>query len=208
MWAYRCLIAALFASLALHTPVRGQQCDPDYNQRVPFYLAEPYTAEYRERYEWADHREPATEDTRVEAQDSQGRRLARWTSADGSARSQVRDPVAGETITWNTHSTKAKVGSTARPSQSGFPVGGVRIQQEISIRTNHHLVYTNLPVRLLTKAKLCPAEKPGEAPRRARALKPQKWIPSLRFFVLYPRYNAANYLRSKGLKNRTSNDAS
>ena len=109
MWTYRSLIAALFASLALQTPVRGQQCDPDYYERVPLYLAQPYTAEYREKYESADHQEPATEATRVEAQDSQGRRgLERWTSADGG-RFQVRDPVAGETITWTTRSTKAMV---------------------------------------------------------------------------------------------------
>ena len=37
-----------------------------------------------------DHQEPATEGTRVEAQDSQGRRLDRWTSADGSGRSQLQ----------------------------------------------------------------------------------------------------------------------
>lgn len=110
MCAYRCLIAALFASLTLlQTPVQGQQCDPNYYGRVPLYLAQPYTAEYRERYEWADHQEPATENTRVEAQDSQGRRLDRWTTAAGSGRSQVRDPVADVTITWNTSSTKAKV---------------------------------------------------------------------------------------------------
>jgi len=109
MWSYRCLTAALFASMVLQTPVRGQQCDPDYYERVPLYLAQPYMAEYRDKYEAADHPEGATENTRVEAQDSQWRRLDRWTNADGSGRSQVRDPVAGETITWNPRSTKAKV---------------------------------------------------------------------------------------------------
>jgi hypothetical protein len=120
MWAYRYLIAALFASLALQTPVQGQECDPNYYERVPLYLVQPYTAEYRERYEWPDHQESATEDTRVEAQDSQGRHLDRWTSADGSGRSQVRDPVADQTITWNTRSTKAKVVEYPTPVAGRF----------------------------------------------------------------------------------------
>ncbi|HEY6370422.1 MAG TPA: hypothetical protein VIX37_07570 [Candidatus Sulfotelmatobacter sp.] len=46
---------------------------------------------------------------RVVAQDSQGRRLYRWISNDGSSHSQVYDPVAAEEIVWNTSCTKAKV---------------------------------------------------------------------------------------------------
>jgi hypothetical protein len=109
MWPRGVIAVTMLACLAPQTSLRGQECDPNYYGRVPFYLSQPYTAEYRERYESGDHQDPPREDIRVEARDSQGRRLDSWASAGGTSRSQVRDPVAGETITWNASSTKAKV---------------------------------------------------------------------------------------------------
>jgi hypothetical protein len=111
MSARRYITTVFFAALALQISLQAQECDSSY-RRVKFHLRWPYTAQYRERHESIDYEgrtNPPQEDIRVVAEDSQGRHLDRWISADSSSHSQVRDPVAGEGIFWNTISTMAKV---------------------------------------------------------------------------------------------------
>lgn len=105
------ITTALFALLALQGSLQAQECAYTRGWET-FHRLWPYTAEYKEKVESIDYEgkpNPPHEHTRVVTQDSQGRRLDRWISADGSSHSQVSDPVAGEGIFWNTGSTKAKV---------------------------------------------------------------------------------------------------
>lgn len=112
MGARRRIITAVIATLVLKILAQAQVCNLDRTRQGPTHLLWPYTAEYREKIESADYEgrpKPIHEHIRVVAQDSQGRHLDRWVGADGNSHSQIRDPVAGEEIFWNTSSAKAKV---------------------------------------------------------------------------------------------------
>lgn len=111
MWTRRYIITALLTVMALQTSLQAQDCSPKRGWGA-LHLLWPYTAEYRERNEYTDNEgrpSPAQQSVRVVAQDSQGRHLDRWTNSSGNSSSYVSDPVAAETIVWNTSTAKAKI---------------------------------------------------------------------------------------------------
>jgi hypothetical protein len=108
MCACRYLTVTVFAALALQALLQGQQCAPSSGRKA-FHPGWPYTAQYREK------QRPPLEAVVVVAEDSQGRFLYRYTSADGRSTSTVYDPVAAQEVQWDTSSMKAKILKYATP---------------------------------------------------------------------------------------------
>jgi hypothetical protein len=169
----RYITTAVVALLALQVSLQAQECGSGRG-REQFHLVWSYTAEYREKHDYAGRPNPPQEDIRVVAQDSQGRHLDRWISADGSSQSQDRDPVAAEGILWNTSSTKAKVVRTPAPvagRRSCWEGPSSRDSERHQSRDEPHVGWS--------KFSCAPAEQHQaqcrdacEAERRANALPP------------------------------------
>lgn len=178
MWVSRYTTTTVLAALSLQLSVQSQECSSERG-RGQFHLFWPYTAEYREKHESTDYggkSNPPQEQIRVVAQDSQGRNLSRWMSADGNSHSQVGDPVAGEGIFWNTRSPKAKVvkSPTAVPGRRSCWEGPGSRGSEAHLNTDEpHVGWSRFSC---APAGQYPAQcrDACEAERRANALPPEK----------------------------------
>jgi hypothetical protein len=112
------LTMAILAVAAIHPLLSAQESgvsQPSSRERRKpvLHLYDPYTATYNEKQEYTDNEGrpiPSQESTEVRLQDSQGRRLFRHISPDGSSTCQVWNFIDGiKEIKWNSRSSRAKL---------------------------------------------------------------------------------------------------